>query len=82
MQGTLGRGMESVRRLRSNLVISLVRFTSLRMRADWCRNKGHTVSWVRGDRNCLYTCLGKGPGMEPDEIRNDIVNKAFDVWTQ
>eukprot|EP00972_Heterocapsa_arctica_P039788 5862935-Heterocapsa_arctica.AAC.1 len=28
-------------------------------KSEWCKAKGYTIHNIKGDGNCLYTCLGK-----------------------
>eukprot|EP00972_Heterocapsa_arctica_P065316 9643534-Heterocapsa_arctica.AAC.1 len=45
-------------------------------RAEWCREKRFIIERIRGDGNCLYTCLGKSVDLDGDQIRQIIVDRA------
>eukprot|EP00972_Heterocapsa_arctica_P055061 8120863-Heterocapsa_arctica.AAC.1 len=49
-------------------------------RAEWCREKGFVIQRVRGDGNCLYTCLGKSINLEGDQTRHLLIEKVNGCW--
>eukprot|EP00972_Heterocapsa_arctica_P042336 6239484-Heterocapsa_arctica.AAC.1 len=49
-------------------------------KAEWCKNLGLNIEHIKGDGNCLYTCLGKALEMDGHQVRNSIVDKSNVHW--
>eukprot|EP00972_Heterocapsa_arctica_P094463 13931061-Heterocapsa_arctica.AAC.1 len=49
---------------------------------EWCKALGYTIHNIRGDRNCLYTSLGKDLEMTGNQVRESIIEKANIYWNE
>eukprot|EP00972_Heterocapsa_arctica_P031833 4691032-Heterocapsa_arctica.AAC.1 len=44
--------------------------------SEWCKALGYKIHNIKGDGNCLYTCLGKELEMTGNQVRQSIMDKA------
>eukprot|EP00972_Heterocapsa_arctica_P088288 13020279-Heterocapsa_arctica.AAC.1 len=51
-------------------------------KAERCREKGFTTESIKGDGNCLHTCLGKSRKLSGNQGRQIIHSRAVDLWEQ
>eukprot|EP00972_Heterocapsa_arctica_P080908 11924290-Heterocapsa_arctica.AAC.1 len=51
-------------------------------RAERCREKRLIIERIRGDGDCLYSCLGKSMGLDGDHVRQIIVDRVEECWDQ
>jgi hypothetical protein len=51
-------------------------------KSEWCRQQGFDLVIIRGDGNCLYTCLGRNLEMTGDEVREAIMANAEIHWSE
>eukprot|EP00972_Heterocapsa_arctica_P097281 14352142-Heterocapsa_arctica.AAC.1 len=51
-------------------------------KAEWCKERGFSIESIRGDGNCLYTCLGKSRNLFGHQVRQIIHTKAELHWKQ
>eukprot|EP00972_Heterocapsa_arctica_P083357 12283624-Heterocapsa_arctica.AAC.1 len=51
-------------------------------KSEWCKALGYKIHNIKGDGNCLYTCLGKELEMTGDQVRQSIMDKANLYWNE
>eukprot|EP00972_Heterocapsa_arctica_P044183 6522426-Heterocapsa_arctica.AAC.1 len=51
-------------------------------KAEWRSEKGVNIKSIRGDGNCLYTCLGKNKKLSGNQVRQIIHRRAVEFWQQ
>eukprot|EP00972_Heterocapsa_arctica_P093427 13779747-Heterocapsa_arctica.AAC.1 len=49
-------------------------------KAEWCEEKGFEINRIKGDGNCLYTCLGESRTLNGNQVRQSLHNRAEELW--
>eukprot|EP00972_Heterocapsa_arctica_P060694 8954373-Heterocapsa_arctica.AAC.1 len=54
--------------------------TQIDSKSEWCEALGYRIHNIKGDGNCLYTCLGKELEMTGNQVRQSIIANANLYW--